>query len=124
MLELKSSHKGVILEDWNKQWREARLNYTLGQQRVSSAIAWMTICALIGAIGLLTEQNYGPFFSILAASSMIFVALMDITFNVENKMYRHISTFNEMKLELAANIWFLSVGIILIIYLWTRIVTY
>ena len=35
-------HKEVILEDWNKRWREARLNYTLGQQRVSSATFWDT----------------------------------------------------------------------------------
>jgi len=30
------------LEDWNKKWCEARLNYTLGQQRVSSAAFWDT----------------------------------------------------------------------------------
>jgi len=29
-------------EDWNKRWREARLNYTLGQQRVSSDAFWDT----------------------------------------------------------------------------------
>jgi len=29
-------------EDWNKRWREARLNYTLGQQRVSSNAFWDT----------------------------------------------------------------------------------
>ena len=44
-------------------------------------------------------------------------SLMDITFNVENKLYRLISTSNEMKIELAANLWFLSVGVILLIYL-------
>ena len=51
-------------------------------------------------------------------------SLMDITFNVENKLYHLIGTSNEMKLELAGNLWFVSVGIILIIYLWTRIVIY
>jgi len=30
------------MENWNKQWREARLNYTLGQQRVSSTAFWDT----------------------------------------------------------------------------------
>jgi len=29
-------------EDWNKRWQEARLNYTLGQQRVSSTAFWDT----------------------------------------------------------------------------------
>ena len=83
----------------------------------------MAMCAILGAIGLLTEQYYGLFFSMLTASSMIFLALMDVTFNVENKLYRLIGTSNEMKLELAGNLWFLSVGVILIIYLWTRTAT-
>jgi len=104
----------VTQEDW----------YIKFQKAFPVADMWMVTCALLGAIGLLTEQTYGSFFSILAASSLIFLALMDITFNVENKLYRLISTSNEMKLELAANIWLLSVGVILIIYLWTRIVTY
>jgi hypothetical protein len=81
---------------------------------------WMVTCALLGAIGLLTEQTYGLFFSILAASSLIFLALMDITFNVENNLYRLVSTSNEMKMELVCNVWFLSFGVILIIYSWTR----
>ena len=28
------------MEDWNKKWREARLNYSLGQNRVSSPTFW------------------------------------------------------------------------------------
>ena len=98
--------------------------YIKFQKAFPVADMWMVMCALFGAIGLLTEQDFGLFFSILAASSMIFLALMDITFNVENKLYHLIGTSNEMKLELAGNLWFLSVGIILIIYLWTRIVIY
>ena len=100
----------VTQEDW----------YIKFQKAFPVADMWLAICALVGAIGLLTEQYYGLFFSMLTASSLIFLALMDITFNVENKLYRLISTSNEMKLELAGNLWFLSVGVILIIYLWTR----
>ena len=77
---------------------------------------WTAICALLGAVGLLTEQDYGLLFSLLAASSLIFLALMDITFNFENKLYNLVGTSNEMKLELAGNIWLLSVGIILLVY--------
>jgi hypothetical protein len=100
----------VIQDEW----------YIKFQKAFPVADMWLTLCALLGAIGLLTEQDYGFFFSLLAASSMIFLALMDITFNVEIKLYRLIRTSNEMKMELAANIWFSSVGIILIISLWTR----
>jgi hypothetical protein len=94
--------------------------YMKFQKAFPIADAWMTICALLGAIGLLTEQTYGLFLSILAASSMIFLALMDITFNVENKLYRLVSTSSEMRIELVGNLWFLSFGVILIIYLWTK----
>ena len=85
---------------------------------------WAAVCALLGVVGLLTEQNFGLLFSILSASSLIFLALMDITFNVENKLYNLVGASNEMKLELAGNIWFLSVGIVLIIYAWTKMAIY
>ena len=104
----------VTQEDWYLKFEKA----------FPVADMWMVICALFGAIGLLTEQDFGIFFTILAASSMIFLALIDITFNIENKLYHLIGTSNEMKLELVANIGFLSVGIILIIYLWTRMAIY
>jgi hypothetical protein len=98
--------------------------YIKFQKAFPVADMWTAVCALLGAVGLWTEQNYGLLFSLLAASSLIFLALMDITFNAENKLYHLIGTSNEMRLELAGNIWFLSVGITLIIYLSTRIVIY
>ena len=98
--------------------------YIKFQKAFPLADMWAAACALLGGVGLLTEQNYGLLFSLLAAGSLMFLALMDITFNVENKLYHLVGTSNEMKLELAGNIWFLSVSIALIIYLWTRIVLY
>ena len=98
--------------------------YIKFQKAFPIADMWAAICALLGTVGLLTEQNYGLLFSILSASSVIFLALMDITFNVENKLYNLVGTSNEMKLELAGNIWFLSVGIVLIIYAWTKMAIY
>ena len=104
----------VIREEW----------YIKFQKAFPVADMWAAICALLSVIGLITEQNYGLLFSLLAASSLIFLALMDITFNVENKLYNLVGTSNEMKLELAGNIWFLSIGIILIIYAWTKMAIY
>lgn len=95
--------------------------YIRFQKAFPIADTWLATCALLGAIGLLTEQTYGTLFSMLAASSMIFLALMDITFNVENKLYRLVGASREMKLELVGNTWILSVGVVLIVCLWTRI---
>ncbi len=98
--------------------------YMKFQKAFPVADMWAATCALLGAFGLLIEQNYGLLFSLLAAGSLIFLAFMDITFNAENKLYHLVGTSNEMKLELAGNIWFLSVGIVLIIYVWAKMAIY
>ncbi|MDH5664284.1 MAG: hypothetical protein OEY90_07455 [Candidatus Bathyarchaeota archaeon] len=99
----------VINEEW----------YVKFEKAFTVADLWgIVACSLMGAVGLLTEQSYGPFFSLLAAGSMIFLALMDITFNVENKLYPLIAVSNQMVFELLINLWFLVLGISLIVYLW------
>ena len=101
----------VIQDDW----------YLKFQKAFPIADMWVAACALLGAVGLLTEQNYGFLFSMLAAGSFIFLALMDVTFNIENKLYRLVGTSREMVFELGINLWCLSLGIVLIVYLGARI---
>jgi len=99
----------VVEEEW----------YIKFEKSFPVADLWgICLCSLIGAIGLLTEQSYGPFFALLAAGSMIFLALMDITFNIQNNMYPLIALSNEMVFELIINLWTLVLGITLIAYLW------
>jgi hypothetical protein len=43
---------------------------------------------MIGAIGLLAGQKYGAIFTFTTASSLIFLGLMDVTFNIQSKLYR------------------------------------
>ena len=102
----------VIQEDW----------YLKFQRACSGADMWILACALIGAVGLLTEQNYGSLFSILAGSSAIFLGLLDITFNIDNKLYRLVGTSREMAFELGLNLCTLVLGIIVIVCLGTRII--
>ena len=93
-------------EDWYLKFERAFL----------PADIWMAACALVGAIGLLTDHNYGLLFSLLAGSAMIFVALMDITFNIQNRLYSLLIRSGPMKLELFSNVAFLGLGIALIVY--------
>jgi len=99
----------VIEEEW----------YIKFEKTFVVADLWgIVACSLIGAVGLLTGEPYGPFFSLLAAGSMIFLALMDITFNIENNLYPLIATSNQMVFELVINLWTLVLGIGLLVYLW------
>jgi len=103
----------TIKEDW----------YIKFERAFPPADIWMAACALVGAIGLLLGQTYGVIFSLLAASSLVFLALMDITFNIQNRLYHLVATLKQMRFELFINLWTLGLGIALIVYLSPRINT-
>jgi hypothetical protein len=100
----------VVEEDW----------YIRFEKAFPPADIWMSVCAIIGAVGLLTHQSYSLLFALLSAASLIFLALMDITFNVQNNLYRLVASSSEMKFELFLNIWTLGFGIALIACLWPK----
>ena len=101
----------VVDEDW----------YTRFEKAFTVADLWTAACALVGAIGLLGGQTYGVLFAFIAASSLIFLGLMDVTFNIQNKLYRLISKSDQMKFELFINLWTLGLGIALIVLFWPRL---
>ncbi len=102
----------VINEDW----------YVKFQKAFPVADFWTAAVALAGAIILLAGHSFGFFFTLLAASSLIFLGLMDVTFNIQNKLYRFLRTSNEMRFELLINFWTLGFGIALIIFAWRNLV--
>ena len=96
----------VIQEEW----------YLKFQKACSIADIWIVVSSFLGAIGILTGQSFGVLFSILAGSSIIFLALLDIGFNIENNLYRLIGESREMVFELGINFWTLILGIVLIVF--------
>lgn len=80
------------------------------------ADSWMAICALLGAIGLWKKQNWGVLFGLLAASSAIFLGLMDVLFNLQQGIYAIGGV--ETALEVAINLLTLGLGPVIIVYLW------
>ena len=101
----------VVKEDW----------YIKFQKSFTIADLWMAISALVGATGLLTGQAYGLLFAIIAAASLIFLGLMDITFNIQNDLYRLVGTSNQMKFEVFLNLWALGFGIATLVLLYPKL---
>jgi len=95
--------------------------YIRFQKAFTAADLWTAACALVGAVGLLTGQTYGVIFTFITASSLIFLGLMDVTFNIQNKLYRLIGKSGQIKFELFINLWALGLGTTLIVLFWPRL---
>ncbi|MFC1502326.1 hypothetical protein ACFL6A_02830 [bacterium] len=48
---------------------------------------WLSISLIIGAIGLLKVKFFGILFSLTGGASLIFLGLLDVSFNTQNGMY-------------------------------------
>lgn len=90
--------------------------YIAFENSFPAADAWMAVCALLGAIGLLRHRPWGLLFGLLAASSAIFLGLMDVTFNLNQGIYAIGGA--EAAIEVLINLFCLGVGPLVIIYLW------
>jgi hypothetical protein len=50
-------------------------------------IGWIAVNSTIAAIGLLSNRNYGYFFSALAGSGAIYLSFADLSFYAQNKLF-------------------------------------
>jgi hypothetical protein len=101
----------AVNEDW----------YTRFQKAFTVADLWTAVSALVAAIGLLAGQTYGALFTFITASSLIFLGLMDVTFNIQNNLYRLIGKSSQMRFELFINLWTFGLGIALLVLFWPRL---
>jgi len=77
---------------------------------------YLSLILIMGGIGLLRKMSYGFLFSLLGGASLIFLALLDISFNVQHGIY--LIGIGEAVLNVFINLLCLGVGIILIITIW------
>lgn len=82
------------------------------------ADAWMATCSLLGAIGLWWRRPWGLLFGLLAASAQVFLACMDVLFNLNEGNYAIASA--AMAAEVAINLGLLAGAPLLIAFLWRR----
>ncbi|HTQ14703.1 MAG TPA: hypothetical protein VMH86_12590 [Rhizomicrobium sp.] len=77
--------------------------YTAFESSFPVADGWMALCAAIAGLGFILGRPFAPFFGLLAASAILYLAAMDITFDVENGMYAMARTSDAMKFEIFIN---------------------
>ena len=71
---------------------------------------FMAFTAGASASGLLTDRGWGVAWALVAAGALVFLGLMDTTFNLQNGLYRHLRTSWPMRAELVINVWSIGLG--------------
>jgi hypothetical protein len=64
-----------------------------------------------------------PLFGLMAASALVYLACMDITFDVQNGMYALAATNDAMKFEIFINVTTVLLALLALIVSWRRAVT-
>jgi hypothetical protein len=93
----------------NSAWFAWELSFPL-------ADAWMAVTAVLGAVGLWRLRPSGLLFSLVSAGAMVFLALMDGLFFLENGLYLPMTI--ETAVELFIHAWLLALGLAAIVYVW------
>ena len=78
-------------------------------------LAWCAPCMFLSASGLLTNQGYWIFFSIAGGSAILFLFLLDFSFNLQQKSYKK-ERRKENILEILVNILCLFGGPLFMVY--------
>jgi len=92
--------------------------YTAFESSFPVADGWMALCMAVAGAGLLLNRSWAQPVGLMAGSALIYLAAMDITFNVENGMY---ALGNDaMKAEAFINASSALLGVWTIIACWPR----
>ncbi|TKJ19588.1 MAG: hypothetical protein CEE43_14865 [Promethearchaeota archaeon Loki_b32] len=79
-------------------------------------LGWIVPNLIIAAIGLLSEQKYGYFFSALAGSGMMFLGIIDLVFDIQNGKFNREEYGFDVVVTIGVVILTLIFGPIFIIY--------
>lgn len=77
---------------------------------------YLSILLIIGGIGLLRKKSYGNLFSLMGGASLIFLALLDISFNTQQGIY--LIGIGEAVMNITINLLCFGVGVFLILTIW------
>lgn len=100
----------VVEEEW----------YIRFERSFPVADGFMAACAAAAGVGLLLGEEWGVALGLVAAGALVFLGLMDVTFNVDNGLYRRLGDSGPMRAELVVNVWCLGVGGFVLVELVSR----
>ncbi len=94
--------------------------YAAFESSFPAADGWMALCMVSAGAGFLTKRPWASPLGLMAGSALVYLAAMDITFNVENSMYALAATSAAMKFEVFVNVTTLSLGLWTLVASWPR----
>ena len=78
--------------------------------------AYLALVLVIGGIGLLRKKAFGLLFSLIGGASLIFLGLLDVSFNTLHGIYG--LGFSEAVMNLFINLMCLGTGVFLLVIVW------
>ncbi len=90
--------------------------YMVFQKSFVAADLWMSIAFFLSAYFLYRSESIGVLWGIVAGGTFVFLGLMDVLYNIENGMYKHINS--GMFFEILINLTSLIFGSFTINYVW------
>lgn len=92
--------------------------YTAFESSFPVADGLMALFAALAGVGFLLGRPWAARFGLMAAASILYLAAMDITFDVENGMYALAAANDAMKFEIFINVTCVLLGVITLIVSW------
>jgi hypothetical protein len=92
--------------------------YAAFEDSFPAADAWMALCMLIAGIGLWRGARWGALWGLMAGSALLYLAGMDITFNLEHGLYALLPRSGPMLTETWINATSLGLGIATLLLSW------
>lgn len=81
------------------------------------ADSWAVVACLLAAIALLrSDRTRVPFFLGAAGASVLYLACMDITFDLENSIYSGLATNGAVVVEFGINVFCVVTGLFALLY--------
>lgn len=78
--------------------------YTAFESSFPVADGWMALCMTVSGVGFLLRQRFAAPWGLMAGATLLYLAAMDITFDVENGFYALAATNRAMRFEIFINV--------------------